>query len=62
MSHQSLEIFIGDGTLTWIHLFRIEQVEVRVAKPTAKDVFELTGGKVDLPAMRRQAKPGLPQS
>jgi hypothetical protein len=57
MSHQSLEIFVGDGTLTWIHLFRIEQVEVRVAKPTAKDVFELTGGKVERPAV----KPGSPQ-
>jgi hypothetical protein len=33
MSHQPREIFVDDGKLTWIHLFRIEQPEVCVAKP-----------------------------
>jgi hypothetical protein len=39
------EIFLGDGKLTWIHLFRVEQFELHVTKPTPEDVFELTGAR-----------------
>jgi hypothetical protein len=54
------EIFLGDGKLTWIHLFRVEQFELHVTKPTPEDVFELTGGKVDL--SERSKIPPRPES
>jgi hypothetical protein len=56
VTYHPREIFIGDRKLTWIHLFRIEQFELHVTRPTPEGVFELTGGKVDLLATRRPVK------